>query len=99
MSHNHSHSCTCNHENVKYCSHCSTVYCKDCNQEWSSKGTWNGWSGWYKPYTYPTTYPWYTYTSNLGTGANSNLTLQNNQLTNPTTASTLQSNPSCSHHQ
>lgn len=49
MSHNHNHSCTCSHDDVKYCKGCRTVYCKDCNQEWSSKPN----------YTWTQTYPWY----------------------------------------
>ena len=43
--HNHSHSCTCEHEQVRYCKHCSTVYCLNCNQEWGSKYAWT----WYYP--------------------------------------------------
>lgn len=37
MKHNHTHSCECKHESVKYCSHCRTVYCEGCNQEWTAK--------------------------------------------------------------
>lgn len=53
MQHNHNHSCTCDHERVRYCKHCFTVYCLDCNQEWTAKG-YNGY--WW--YTQPSTLRW-----------------------------------------
>ena len=37
MSHNHSHRCKCEHEQVKFCKHCNTVYCLNCSQEWGKQ--------------------------------------------------------------
>lgn len=54
MSHNHKHSCSCDHKNVKYCSTCQVVHCLDCNQEWTKRNTWNWTVG-------TTTYPFYGY--------------------------------------
>ena len=56
MSHNHLHSCTCEHKNVRYCKHCLVVFCSDCNTEWVTKS--HGY--WYYPYTWTTPYTTYT---------------------------------------
>lgn len=50
MSHNHNHSCVCEHVNVKFCKHCHTVYCLDCSQEWTTKSTW-AYGYWHYPST------------------------------------------------
>lgn len=41
MSHNHQHSCNCQHDRVAYCRHCSVVYCQDCSQEWTARVSFN----------------------------------------------------------
>jgi hypothetical protein len=55
----HNHSCSCDHDNVKYCRVCGVVHCLDCNQEWRS-----GWS-WYGYRQYPSWNPYYIYTGGI----------------------------------
>ena len=43
------HSCKCEHKNVKYCKHCLVAYCEDCHTEWVTKSQ----GYWYYPYTWP----------------------------------------------
>lgn len=76
MKHNHNHSCTCEHKNVKYCSHCLTVYCQDCNQEWTAKSYWN-FQPYYTTYAYPNTIG----TGNLNYQSSSTTTITDPQLT------------------
>ncbi len=72
MSHNHKHTCECEHENVRYCKRCKVIHCLDCNKEWSEKVTWT--------YSYTPNYwqlsnkPWYEqpqfiWGNSTGTGA------------------------------
>lgn len=68
MTHDHNHSCSCDHSEVKYCSHCQVVYCKGCNQEWKT----------YPTYTYTWTYPYYGYQGGNGLNQYYNQALSQN---------------------
>lgn len=36
MAKKHSHSCSCEHKEVRFCKDCKVVHCLDCKQEWSN---------------------------------------------------------------
>jgi hypothetical protein len=50
--HYHNHSCSCEHEHIKFCKRCFKPFCEDCGKEWTEPCTQNH---------YYTTYPWYSY--------------------------------------
>lgn len=64
--HNHTHSCSCEHTEVKYCKHCRTVYCTGCNQEWNTKFNWNSYYTNYNTNPNSWTYPTGTLTRTSG---------------------------------
>lgn len=50
--HYHNHSCSCEHQHIKFCMACLKPFCEDCGKEWA------------EPCTLSHYYPWYggTYT-------------------------------------